>query len=53
MKNMHGNSPEVAAIMVLAFVLFGWGRFRGGSPRPPAHPLPSEDSKILNRAGKL
>jgi len=22
--------------------------FRGGGPRPPSHPLPADDSKILN-----
>jgi hypothetical protein len=53
MAIMHVNGPDVAAIMVLAFVLFGWGRFRSGNPRPPAHPLPSEDTKILNRPDKL
>lgn len=23
--------------------------FRGGGPRPPTHPLPADDSRILNR----
>jgi hypothetical protein len=26
--------------------------FRGGGPRPPSHPLPADDSRLLNRRGK-
>jgi mttA/Hcf106 family len=46
-------------ILTLALVLFGGKKFaelaealardfRGG-PRPPSHPLPADDSRILNR----
>ncbi len=47
---------DLFAVLVVA-VLFLWGgklgpaiqdMFRGG-PRPPSHPLPSNDSRILNR----
>jgi hypothetical protein len=54
---MHSiGFPEIFAILILAVVLF-WGDklgpairdlFRGG-PRPPSHPIPSNDSTILNR----
>jgi hypothetical protein len=48
--------PEILAIFMVAVVLF-WGDklgpairdlFRGG-PRPPSHPIPADDSRILNR----
>jgi hypothetical protein len=48
--------PEILAIFMVAVVLF-WGDklgpairdlFRGG-PRPPSHPIPADDSTILNR----
>jgi hypothetical protein len=46
--------PLLFALVMAA--LFLWGKvgpalrdlFRGG-PRPPSHPLPADDSKILNR----
>jgi hypothetical protein len=51
--------PEIFAIFMLAVVLF-WGDklgpairdlFRGG-PRPPSHPIPADDSTVLNRPRK-
>jgi hypothetical protein len=48
--------PVVVALFIVAVVLF-WGDklgpairdlFRGG-PRPPSHPIPADDSTILNR----
>jgi hypothetical protein len=48
--------PVVVVLFVLAVVLF-WGDKLGpaitdllrGGPRPPSHPIPADDSKILNR----
>jgi hypothetical protein len=36
--------PEIAAVLVLAFVIFGWRKFGGG--QPPTHPLPGIDPKF-------
>ena len=55
--------PELIVVLVVAILLI-WGNkfgmaiqairdmFRGG-PRPPSHPLPGDDSKILNRAATV
>jgi hypothetical protein len=48
--------PVVVALFIVAVVLFSGDKlgpairdlFRGG-PRPPSHPIPADDSKILNR----
>jgi len=50
------STPMVVVLFMVAVVLF-WGDklgpairdlFRGG-PRPPSHPIPADDSRILNR----
>jgi|HubBroStandDraft_6_1064221.scaffolds.fasta_scaffold1692427_2 hypothetical protein len=48
--------PVVVALFIVAVALFSGDKlgpairdlFRGG-PRPPSHPIPADDSKILNR----
>jgi hypothetical protein len=54
---MHNRLPEVLTLLIVAVLLFGGGgklgpairgMFRGG-PRPPSHPIPGDDSEILNR----
>jgi len=47
---------ELLAILLVILAMSGGGMFgpaiRGlfrGGPRPPSHPLPGDDSKILNR----
>jgi hypothetical protein len=54
---MHSiRIQELLVMLLLAIVLFGGNKlgpairdmFRGG-PRPPSHPIPGDDSRILNR----
>jgi hypothetical protein len=56
---MHSSGfTELVTVLVIAVLLFGggggklgpaiMGMFRGG-PRPPTHPIPGDDSEILNR----
>ena len=57
---IHGvGLPEVFVVLVVAMLLLFGGKvdkigpairdlLRGG-PRPPSHPLPGDDSVILNR----
>jgi hypothetical protein len=47
---------DLLLVLVVAFLVIFGGKyaqafrdqFRGG-PRPPSHPLPADDSRILNR----
>ncbi len=55
---VHQGLPELLIAFVVAVLIFGGGgaklgpairdMLRGG-PRPPSHPLPGDDSVILNR----
>jgi hypothetical protein len=55
---VHQALPELLVAFVVAVLIFGGGGgklgpairdlFHGG-PRPPSHPLPGDDSKILTR----
>jgi len=61
----HFSFPELVVVMVVAVLLFGdmnlqevarrvaesISNFRGGGPRP-SHPIPANDSKILNRRNR-
>lgn len=38
--------PEILVILIVIVLLLG-RKFRGGPP--PIHPLPADDSRILNR----
>jgi hypothetical protein len=50
------SMPVVVGLFIVAVVLFRGDKlgpairdlFRGG-PRPPSHPIPADDSRILNR----
>jgi Sec-independent protein translocase protein TatA len=59
----HLGALELTLLLVMAIVLFGSKRiieltqdladaithFRNGGPGSPSHPIPSNDSKLLNR----
>jgi len=51
---MHAfDAQDLLVIFLVALILFGPKKpwkidFRGG-PRPPTHPLPADDSRLLNR----
>ena len=57
MRELLQHWEELMFVLFLAILLFSSGNklgpairdlFRGG-PRPPIHPLPADDSRILNR----
>jgi hypothetical protein len=47
----HLDLPELIVIFVMALLLF-WPQSRRLGPRfkgPPSHPIPADDSRLLNR----
>jgi len=47
----HPDLPELIVIFLVALLLF-WPQSRGLGPRfkgPPSHPIPADDSRLLNR----
>jgi hypothetical protein len=58
---IHGiGFPELVVMLVFAVILFDMNKFRDkigpairdllrGGPRPPSHPIPADDSRIINR----
>jgi len=55
--------PELVVLLAMGMLLFGGvnvrqvaqvlaegiSKFRGGGPGSPSHPIPADDSKVLNR----
>ena len=57
LKELVGLSPVLVAVGFVVLyrreIAELIGKFRGGGPRPPVHPLPANDGFILRRKKRL